>query len=99
MAHLPQFQDSNTTFQLMQSKWSNLINPVLEDPTNQGTLLKNISIVTGVNNIAHKLGRSPQGWVVVDQTAAITLFRSQPFNSTTLTLTASGPATIALWVF
>lgn len=98
-AILPQFQSDNTPFQLMQSKWASQLNPLLSLPLNSPSFLKGINLATGVNVINHKLGRSPQGWIIVDSDASITAFRSAAFNDLTLTLTSSGIATVAIMVF
>lgn len=72
---------------------------MLSDPTNKGLILTGITLESGDNIINHKLGRVPQGWVVVDTTAAISPYRSQPLNATTLTLNVGATATVSLWVF
>lgn len=82
-----------------QTRWKSQLDPVLANPTTNMTILKNVSIVSGINVINHLLQQVQQGWVVLDINAAITLYRSAPFNTTTLTLTASGPATVTLGVF
>jgi hypothetical protein len=82
-----------------QTRWKSQLDPILANPTTNLTLLKGVTVQTGTNVINHLLQQVQQGWVVLDSTAAITLYRSAPFNSTTLTLTASGPATITLGVF
>lgn len=97
--NLPIIKDDNTPFQLMQSKWSSQINPVLSNPIMNGSKLDNITLTTGVNVINHKLSKLMQGWFITDITGAVTVFRSQPFNDKTLVLTASGGCTISLWVF
>ena len=96
---LPQFQSSITPLQLMQSKWSSILNPIIAQPLNSPSMLKNISISTGSNVINHKLGRTPVGWLVIDVNAPITLYRSNELNDLTLTLTSSGAATVTLLVF
>jgi hypothetical protein len=96
---LPIQQTNILPLSLMQNTWSAQLNPVLANPVTNPGLLTGISIVSGVNVINHKLGRPMQGWKVTDINAAITLYRSQPFNSSTLTLTASGAAIINLEVF
>jgi hypothetical protein len=83
----------------MQTRWASLIEPVLSQPFNNGVLLQEVELSTGTNKINHKLGRKPQGWVVVDQNAAATVYRSAPFNALTLTLTASAGVTVSLHVF
>lgn len=96
---LPIFQDPNTNLMLLQTKWTAQLNPVLANPTTNMSILKNITITTGTNVINHKLGQTQQGWFITDVTAAISLYRSAPFNNLTLTLVSSGPATISLAVF
>jgi hypothetical protein len=96
---LPTYKDDNKNLMLMQSQWSSQLNPVLSNPMTNPTFVKNYALVTGVNVINHKLGMTPVGWIQTDINAAITLYRSQPFNPLTLTLTSSGPAVISLAVF
>lgn len=95
---LPTFKDDNKNLMLMQSSWSSQLNPVLGNPMTNPLILKNLSLVSGVNVIDHKLGITPTGWFVTDITAAATIYRSAPFNSLTLTLTCSAPCTINLGV-
>jgi hypothetical protein len=83
----------------MQTTWASQINPLLVNPLVNGHLLTGIVLSSGPNVINHKLGRQMQGWFVVDKISAATAFRSAPFNSSTLTLTASGTDTVSLWVF
>lgn len=83
----------------MQNKWASQLNPLLNQPANNGIILSNINLVTGVNVINHKLNKKQQGWIITDLNAAVTIYRSQPFNDKTLTLTSSGPCTINLQVF
>ncbi len=99
MANLPQFQSDDVTFQMMQSKWGSILNPVISNPTTNPLILKNISLQTGTNVINHKLQRMQQGWIVADINNSATIYRSQPFNEITLTLTSSAPATITLLVY
>jgi hypothetical protein len=82
------------------SRWKAIIDAVLGLPLNNGpSLLQNIAIIDGVTVINHGLGRNPQGWFLVDSTAAVTPYRSAPFNSLTLSLTSGAAATISLIVF
>jgi hypothetical protein len=83
----------------MQTKWAAQINPVLASPTNNSSILEGVKLVSGVNVINHLLGRPMQGWIITDINAAITVYRSAPMNNLTLTLTASGAATVNIEVF
>ncbi len=96
---LPTFKDPNTNLMLMQSNWSSQLNPVLGNPLTNPGILKNISLTTGTNVINHLLGKTQQGWFLVDINAPVIVNRSAAFNNLTLTLTSSGPAIVSIAVF
>lgn len=83
----------------MQQKWKSQLDPLIVNPMNNANLLKNISLVTGVNVINHLLGRQMQGWFIADIQGAAQIYRSAPFNNLTLTLTSDADVTISLGVF
>lgn len=83
----------------MQTTWAAQLDPVISNQLVNGLLLPNLMLKSGDNVINHKLGRAPQGWFLVDTTAACQLYRSAPYNNLTITLNASAPTTAALWVF
>lgn len=93
------FKSGDQSFDLFQSRLKAEVDPVLSNLLIQGSQLPNISITSGVNVINHKLGRRQLGWVVTDINAAISIFRSQPFNDKTLTLTSNGACQLSLWVY
>jgi hypothetical protein len=84
---------------LANPKWAASLNPILAKPLTSSQTLKGIVLAEGSNVILHKLARQMQGWYITDLNAAVTIYRSAPFNSTTLTLTASGAATVNIEVF
>lgn len=96
---LPLIKNDDQVMQLLQTRWSSILNPVLAEPVLNNLELKQVTLATGVNVINHLLSRTQQGWIVTDITSNVTLFRSQPFNDKTLTLTSSGPAVINLLVY
>lgn len=96
---LPNFQTDDKDFQLLQNAWAQQINPVLSNPSLKNLLLKGVSLTTGVNVINHRLGRTMQGWRVVDIDAVATIYRSAVLNDLTLTLTVSAPCVVAIEVF
>lgn len=83
----------------MQQLWKSQLDPLLANQLTQGQLLTGISLHMGENDINTLLSRKQVGWIIVDQTAAASIFRSRPFNSVTLTLNSSAPCTVNLWVF
>lgn len=96
---LAQFQGGDTPFQLLQNSWASALNPLLANPVCTGILLKNIALASGANTINHKLGRTPQGWLIIDRDGTATIYRSQPLNNLTLTLTSSASINVSLYVF
>ena len=89
---------SKLSWELANPKWAASLNPVLAIPQNSGQIIT-CNLVTGANIINHGLGRMMQGWSITDINAAVTVYRSAPFNNSTITLTSSGAATISLEVF
>lgn len=83
----------------MQIKWASEIDPILRNQLLQGILLQNVPIVSGVNVINHKLGRNQVGYIITDINAAATIYRSQPLNNLTLTLTSDAACVVSLWCF
>ena len=96
---LPIFQDANKNFMLMQTGWSSQLNPWLQNPMNYGVYLKDIDLGIGATQINHRLDRMMQGWMITDVNGAATIYRSQPLNSKTLTLTSNAAVTVNLYVF
>lgn len=81
-----------------QTQWSALLNPILANPILSGRLLT-VPLILGVTVVNHGLQRNLRGWFVVDQNAQANLYRSQPLNDLTLTLTSDAAVTVTLWVF
>lgn len=83
----------------MQTKWASQLNPVLANPMNSVSILKEISLVIGDNEFNHLLGKKMQGWMILDIDAASTIYRSAPFNALTLTLNSSAVCNVNIGVF
>jgi hypothetical protein len=83
----------------MLTQWKAQLDPVLAEPFTGGSFLQNVPLISGSTVINHGLGVTPQGWLLADNTAPVTIYRSSPFNDKTLTLTASGATTISLFIF
>lgn len=95
MAQLP----LNLSDDEMQRRWKSQLDPVLANKVLQGQQLTAVDLAIGDNVINHKLGRTQLGWFLVDVDSATTIYRTQPFNDSTLTLNSSAEATINLWVY
>ena len=74
----------------------------LQNPILDGVRIT-ANLVTGDNQIAHKLGRKYQGYLVIGQTAAALIFFKAGTSATSaetfLTLNSSAPCSVVLWVF
>lgn len=86
-------------YDLMLTKWSGILNPIIGSPINQVSILKEISLTAGEVKIPHLLGRMQRGWFIVDIDAAATVYRSQPLESLFLYLTSDAAATVNIGVF
>ena len=74
------------------------LNPLLQMPSNHYAEVRS-TISAGNNVIAHKLGRQPQGWQVVDATGGVPALYRYAWTPATITLTSSGTASITLRVW
>lgn len=90
---------STDRFHSMQTLWSSILNPIITNPVMNGLTLEGVKLASGSNVINHTLGRTQQGWFLVDQNSTATVYRSAPFNDLTLTLTASAACTVNIYVF
>ena len=96
---LPIMKDDNQNFQLMQTKWASILNPLLKNGLVDGIQLIGIDLINGETTFNHLLGRKPQGWILTDINAGTSVYRSKPFNDKTLSLTAGANCTVSLWVY
>lgn len=84
---------------LMQTRWASILNPFLRNPLNGMQIITGVSLGVGATAIDHLLGRMQQGWTILDVNGAATIYRSQPFNDKTLTLTSSAAVTVNIGVY
>lgn len=99
MSTISLFKSGNVANDLFQTRLKSELDPVLANLLLQGVQLPSLQIQSGVNVISHKLGRRQLGWLLSDVNASVAIYRSQPFNDKTLTLTSNGACQISLWVY
>jgi hypothetical protein len=87
------------TWDMSQTRWATALDPVIKNQLIQGNLISNISLINGVTTINHLLGRKQIGYIITDVDAAAIIFRSQPLNDKTLTLTSNAAVNISIWCF
>ncbi len=96
---LPLYQTAIKELSLLQTKWKSLVDPILANPMTNMSIIENVSLTSGNNQIPHLLDRMQQGWVIVDIQSAAAVYRYLPFNRNYLYLNSSATAIISLGVF
>lgn len=96
---IPQLQSDDRVQNQTSQNIVGPLNQLLKNPVVQGNLLTGQSLVVGSNIIKHGLGRTMQGWIVTDVNGISSIYRSAPFNASTLALTSSSAVIINLYVF
>lgn len=96
---LPLFKDNNQTMQLLQTKWKSILDPIIGAPQNNSNVIGPLALINGVTVVNHKLGRTPQGWRLVDMDASAIVYRSASFNDLTLSLTSNAAVNVKIEVF
>ena len=77
--------------------WAQILNGVISCPVIQGNALTDISLVANTpKTLNHGLGRLQQGVFITPFGNAV-VWVSQPFNSSTITLTSSANVLVNLW--
>lgn len=101
MANLPIMISQSKDLTLMQTKWASQINPLLTNPLLTGTLIKDISLTSGDNQINHLQGQPLNGYIIVGMSGAYADIYEKPSPNPNLflILNASGATTISLYVF
>lgn len=92
----------NLDWTFARTKWASELNPLLAAPQNNSSILRSVSLVVGANVVNHLLGRPLQGWKIVRQRAAASIYDTQDSNQTpalTLQLTSSAAVSVDIEVF
>lgn len=79
--------------------WAASLNPLITNPANAIHIIKDMKLINGATQFNHELGHMMNGWFLVDIQGAATIFRSQPLNALTLTLTSNAIVTVSIGVF
>lgn len=89
----------NLDWELANSQWASALNPIIANPIATPEIIKNVPLKMGINVVNHSLGRVMQGFFIIDIQGPATVYRSSPFNATTLILTSNSAVTLSLGVF
>ena len=99
---LPKFGTDDEVLMQLQTTWTAQLDPLLRAALSNGQVLQSVSLATGSNQVNHKLGRKLQGWFITRLRAAAQVYDTQdanPFPNLTLSLVASAPAVVDIYVF
>ena len=101
---LPILHSDHPEMTMMQTRWSQILSPLLNLPLVKGSVLQSVALSSSAspNVINHKLGRNLQGWFLVRNRANAVVWDSQDSNSTpnlTLNLLCSADVTVDIYVF
>lgn len=102
MPLLPLFKGGSPDLELLTSKWKSIIDPFLQKPANQSSILKNVVLVNGTTIVNHLLGRPLSGWKVVRQRSQAQIYDLQDINqqpNLTLLLSSNANVVVDLEVF
>lgn len=95
---VPSVQIPDEKINRMQGNILQAVNQLVKVPFSEGLLLKNQTLQSGANTVNHRLQREIQGYLILKQNAAATIFGGN-YGRTSVTLTASATVTVDLWVF
>lgn len=99
---LPKFGTPDQALSLLQTQWSQFLNPVISLPMLAQNTIKSQVLASGDTTINHGLGRALQGWFVIRKRAAADIYDKQDSNintNQTLVLNSSAAVTVDLVVF
>lgn len=86
-------------FSRLTTRWKSILDPLLKNPLNGVSVLKDVDLVIGSNTINHLLAQVQQGWFLVDIQGVAKVYRSKPFNDKTLVLVSDADVTVSIGVY
>lgn len=99
---LPQFNSDSKDLAMLQNTWASQLDPIIGLPIVKGLILPSVSLVSGTNEVNHRLGRKLQGWWIVRQRAAASIYDQQDSEmnpSLMLKLISTANVLVDLFVF
>lgn len=100
--NIPKVQTPNRQVNQLQDNIRTSLAPILQNPVVMGQVLQSVPLTTGANSVNTLLNRTLQGWFIVRQRAAASVYDTQDSNATpqtTLNLVSSADVVIDLYVF
>lgn len=83
----------------LQDNITAAVQPFLTNPINDGIIITGINLPGASSvSVSHLLGRTPQGFIIIDKDAASDVYR-ESVNSRSLVLNSTSAVTISIYVF
>lgn len=83
---------------LFQRDVKGIVDKIKSTPIINGQIVSS-AIGTSATRVSHKLGRPPIGFILVDSSADVRVWRSGLSSAQHIFLVANTPATVSLWIF
>lgn len=102
MQAIAKVQTTNREVNQLQSNILSFLNTLGQNAINSGIILKEQSLKSGSNNIPTKLERPLQGWFIIRQRSAASIYDNQDNNkdnTRTLILVSSADVVVDIFVF
>ena len=102
LKQFPNVNSKNDDLNAVQLNLKTALDPIIKNALVGGTTLTSIALKAGANIVAHGLGRTLQGWMIVRKRASADIYDTQDQNGspqTTLLLTATAPVTVDIYVY
>lgn len=93
-----QINTANQELQLIQANIARAISETINNALLNGLFLENLSISTTNTQVAHKLGRVPKGYIVIDSNAAANVYTIDK-DTQFITLKATANCVVNLYIF
>jgi hypothetical protein len=88
---------SQTDIERLVQNLNNIFNEIQVDFL-YGTYIE-AEIATGGTKLAHKLGKEPQGWIVVDKDANASVWRFEASDANYINLKSSATVNVKLYIW
>ena len=92
----------NATLDRVQDSIQTSLQPLLELPFASGSLIKDQVLGTSDTYVDHKLGITPEGWLIIKQNADTSIYESATVNhapSKNIILKAGASVTVTIFFF
>ena len=82
----------------LQDNVEYVLEPIIQSSIIDGVQLNNVEVLPTDTRINHGLGRTPQGYIVVDRNANLNVW-TVSLGKQTMVLRSASPVTVSLWIY